>query len=205
MNPAYKRLASNGLIRQLYSITEEDPKVLHDELTELPAFITVLDSVDSSKINSDALIDGWEDLLKDEDKYVRAFAQDLIIYAFMTSGEFKGWSKLFKYVPASWITGEINPDYTSYATYIENILSGGYDYRKHFDDIAANCFGDISIVESVPVVNKDKSSNFIDANTVCKIGKPIDVSEMDSTKPYILVKQDMNGRNTDAYNLYKLI
>lgn len=205
MNPAYKRLASNGLIRQLYSITEEDPKVLHDELTELPAFITVLDSVDSSKINSDALIDGWEDLLKDEDKYVRAFAQDLIIYAFMTSGEFKGWSKLFKYVPASWITGEINPDYTSYATYIENILSGGYDYRKHFDDIAANCFGDISIVESVPVVNKDKSSNFIDANTVCKIGRPIDVSEMDSTKPYILVKQDMNGRNTDAYNLYKLI
>ena len=128
LNPNYKRLANNGLIRQLYSLTEEDKSLLNGELTEHPGFITVLDNVDSSRINSDLLTDGWEDLLNDSDEHVRRFANDLIIYAFMSSGEFKGWSKLFKYVPASWITGESSLSDTSYSDYIENVLSSNYDY-----------------------------------------------------------------------------
>lgn len=205
LNPQYKRLANNGLIKQLYTLTKEDPSVLHGELTEHPEFITVLDSVDSSKLNSDLLIDGWEDLLTDSDKYVRAFAQDLIIYAFMTSGEFKGWSKLFKYVPASWITGELNPSYTSYADYIDGVLSSDHDYEQYFDDIASNCFSDRSIVDLIPFKNQDGTENFIDQNTICKIGRTMDIAEIESSKPYILVKQDQNGRNTDAYSLYKRV
>lgn len=205
LNPAYKRLANNGLIRQLYSMTEDDPQVLHGELTEKPVFITVLDNVDSSKLNSDLLIDGWEDLLTDSDPYVRRWAQDLIVYAFMTSGEFKGWSKLFKYVPASWITGELNPEEESYSDYIERILQSNYDYSQHFDDIAANCFSDRSIVDLVPFKNADGSENFVDQNTIIKIGAVVDITEMESVKPYILVKQDSQSKNTDAYALYKCI
>lgn len=204
LNPKYKRLASNGLIRQLYSLTEEDPKLLNGEMTDQPGFITVLDSVDSSKLNTDLLIDGWEDLLTDEDAQVRAFAQDLIIYAFMTSGEFKGWSKLFKYVPASWITGETSLSKESYSDYIERILSSSYDYTQHFDDIAANCFSDRTIVDLVPMTNQDKTENFVDQNTIVKIGKGVDIEELDAVKPYILVKHD-KGINTDAYSLYKLV
>lgn len=205
LNPVYKRLETNGLVRQLFSATEDNPQILHGELTEMPAFINVLDNVDSSKINSDLLTDGWEDLLRDQDPYVRAFAQDLIIYAFMTSGEFKGWTKLFKYVPASWITGEVNPEYESYASYVERILANGYDYTQHFDEIAANCFGDRSIVELTPMKNHDDTANFVDHNSVCKIGKAIDITEMNAVKPYISVKEDQNSKNTDAYNLYKLV
>lgn len=205
LNPAYKRLANNGLIKQLYSMTEDDPQILHGELTEKPAFITVLDNVDSSKLNSDLLIDGWEDLLTDSDPYVRRWAQDLIVYAFMTSGEFKGWSKLFKYVPASWITGELNPEEESYSDYIERILQSNYDYSQHFDDIAANCFADRSIVDLVPFKNADGSENFVDQNTIVKIGAVVDITEIESVKPYILVKQDSQGKNTDAYALYKCI
>lgn len=204
LNPNYKRLENNGLIRQLYSLTEEDKTLLNGELAEHPGFITILDNVDSSRINSDLLTDGWEDLLNDSDEYVRRFANDLIIYAFMSSGEFKGWSKLFKYVPASWITGETSMSDTSYSDYVENILSSNYDYTQHFDEIASNCFGDRTIVEQIPMKNADDQPNFIDQNNICKIGRLIDVTEIESLKPYILVKQDSEGRNTDAYNLYKL-
>jgi hypothetical protein len=71
-----------------------------------PAFITIADNVDGSKIEEDAIIDAWEDLLRDESPQVRKFAQDLIIYSFFTSGEFKGWNKLFKYVPPAFLSGD---------------------------------------------------------------------------------------------------
>ena len=205
LNPAYKRLANNGLIKQMYSMPEDEPQVLNGELTEKPAFITVLDNVDSSRLNSDLLIDGWEDLLTDPDEHVRAFAQDLIVYAFMSSGEFKGWSKLFKYVPASWITGELIGEQESYSDYIERVLSGSYDYTQHFDDIAANCFSDRSIVDLIPQKNHDGTENFVDVNTIVKIGRGVDVTEIDAVKQYILVKNDQKSRNVDSFNLYKLV
>ena len=62
-------------------------------------------------MNSDMLIDAWQDLLLDEDKVVRQFARDLIVYAYMTSGEYAGWNNLFKYVPPAWIRGEIDTAY----------------------------------------------------------------------------------------------
>ena len=141
--PQYARLANNGLINQLYSPEEDAPIVSNGKLVEKPSFITVLDNVDSSKVNSDLLTDGWEDLLKDDDPIVRAFAKDLIIYAFMTSGEFKGWTKLFKYVPASWIKGEIDPGYESYSSRINKILRSEYNYSQHFDEVAAKLNFDV--------------------------------------------------------------
>jgi len=67
INPAYARLANNHLINQIYSEIEEQPSFAYDKQVEKPAFITILNNVDNSKVNSDLLIDGWEDLLRDED------------------------------------------------------------------------------------------------------------------------------------------
>ena len=50
--------------------------------------------------------EAWEDLLNDDDAFVRNFANDLIIYAFLTSGEYNGWTHMFKYVPYNWRVGK---------------------------------------------------------------------------------------------------
>ena len=48
------------------------------------------------------VMDAWKDLLLDDDPMINKFAKEFIIYSFMTSGQFKGWTKLFKYVPFEW-------------------------------------------------------------------------------------------------------
>jgi len=85
------------------------------EMSDRPSFVTVLDNVDDSKLNSDLLSDGWLDLMNDEDPRVRKFAKKFVVYAFFSSGEFKGWNKMLKYVPYEWISGQVDTDYKSYS------------------------------------------------------------------------------------------
>ena len=47
----------------------------------------------------------------------------MILYAFFSSGEFKGWNKLMKYVPAEWILGQVDTDYEGYGEFIERKLN----------------------------------------------------------------------------------
>lgn len=44
----------------------------------------------------------WQELLDYPDETVQTFARDLVVYAFYTSGEMSGQTKLFKYVPPGW-------------------------------------------------------------------------------------------------------
>jgi hypothetical protein len=122
-NPAYARLATNPFLNQIYSMLEDKPVFANGrEMADRPGFVTVLDNVDDSKLNSDLLSEGWLDLMNDEDKRVRTFAKKMVLYAFFTSGEFKGWNKLLKYVPYEWIAGEVDPQYESYSQFIEKEL-----------------------------------------------------------------------------------
>ena len=121
----------------------------------------------------------------------------------MSSGEFKGWNKMFKYVPPAWILGKYNPGYKSYAQYIREALQKSEgEYGKYMDDIIANNAFDSKLVKKVPYKNSDDTDNFIDYNTIIKIGKPID--KHSNAERYILVR-DGEGYNISDYNLYKLI
>ena len=203
VNPKYARLANNHLINQIYSEIEEEPTFAFGKRVEKPAFVTILNNVDNSRVNADLLIDGWEDLLRDEDYFVRKFANDLIIYAFVTSGEFKGWNKIFKYVPPAWILGQYNPGQQSYAEFIEEALQRkAEDYKKYFDDIIANNFEDSKLVRRVPQTNSDGTENFVDQNSIIKIGSEIN----DNQRPerYITVRTG-DGYSISNYNLYKYI
>ena len=202
-NPVYARLANNHLINQIYAEIEEEPTFAFGRKVERPAFVTILNNVDNSRVNSELLMDGWEDLLRDEDKFVRKFANDLIIYSFITSGEFKGWNKMLKYVPTSWLLGKYNPGQQSYVEYINQALkSKAGDYSIYLRDIIANNAMDSKLVRKVPVENSDGTENFIDHNTIIKIGKAVD-SSRDAEK-YILVRQGA-GYNISDYNLYERI
>ena len=205
-NPKYKRLADNSFLNQIYSVLEDTPVYANGRITDRPGFVTVLDNVDQSKVNSDSLSDGWLDLLNDDDKFIREFARQMILYAFFSSGEFKGWNKLMKYVPAEWILGQVDTDYEGYGEFIERKLNEQNDYEQYFDDIIANNFMDYKYVKRMRNINDDNSRNFINTDRGVKIGKGVKANQLDDLANYITVKKEgVSGRNQDAYDLYKLV
>jgi hypothetical protein len=111
-NEDYKRLATNPFLNQIYSMLEDKPVFANGrEMADRPGFVTVLDNVDDSKLNSDLLSEGWLDLMNDENPYVSKFARQFAVYAFFSSGEFKGWNKMLKYLPFEFISGEVDPQF----------------------------------------------------------------------------------------------
>lgn len=79
----------------------------------------------------------WDQLLNYPDEDIRTFARDLIVYAFYTSGEMSGNTKLFKYVPPSWRTSniEVNSEGLSYGDFFTRIKQKKEDQYKSIDDI----------------------------------------------------------------------
>jgi hypothetical protein len=122
-NPKYARLASNTFLNQIYSMLEDKPVFANGrEMADRPGFVTVLDNVDDSKLNSDLLSEGWLDLMNDENPHISKFARQFAVYAFFSSGDFKGWNKMLKYLPFEFISGEVDPQFQSYASFIDGEL-----------------------------------------------------------------------------------
>ena len=207
-NPKYARLATNPFLNQIYSMLEDKPVFANGrEMSDRPGFVTVLDNVDDSKLNSDLLSEGWLDLMNDEDKRVRKFAKKMVLYAFFTSGEFKGWNKLLKYVPYEWISGEVDPQYESYSEFIEKELQNtSDDYSDLYDDIVANNFMDYRFAEQATLVNEDRSRNFLNDDRGVKIGKGVTFDQINDLSEYVsILKKGMRAGHQDSYELYKLI
>lgn len=203
-NPKYAHLKTNSLIQQ---IRIQDSNKDQNK----PQFITIADNVDDSKINSDRVIDGWEDLLNDPDPTVRKFANDLILYAFLTSGEFNGWNKLLKYVPPKWLFGQYTDNYESYSDFIERALSTAkYDPEYMLEQIVSNNFQDYRLAQRVSIDNEDGSKNYefigtareVDQKYVC-VGKTIDKKQISDLPRFISIKVG-KGYDARVYNVYKL-
>ena len=201
----YKRLADNMLIQQIYSAQEQEPVLVNGKRYERPSFIAIADRVGDSSMNSDMLIDAWQDLLLDEDKVVRQFARDLIVYAYMTSGEYAGWNNLFKYVPPAWIRGEIDTSYgESMASYVQNILSKN-DFEKYIDldELARNNFQDYTFSRRLAEKNADGERNIL-YNT----DQALIVRTANDVKPPLYITTRVSGgrgNNPSNFNIYKLV
>lgn len=71
-------------------------------------FVKLFNFVDDGGDTANYIIDAWEELLEyenddiDAQNTIRSFARDLVVYAFITSGDESGFTKMFKYVPDSW-------------------------------------------------------------------------------------------------------
>ena len=72
----------------------------------------------------------WDQLLNYPDKEIQEFARDLIVYAFYTSGEMPGMTKLFKYAPPSWRTQE-----GGYGEFFQGIRNNKAAQADDIDDI----------------------------------------------------------------------
>lgn len=202
-NDKYKRLANNQLIQQIYSSQEYEPVLVNGKRYDRPAFIAIADRVGDSSSNSDMLIDGWEDLLNDSDQFVRAFARDLIVYAYMTSGEYAGWNNLFKYVPPAWIRGEIDTDYQSMSSYVENILTqSDFDSDVDIDDLVANNFQDYKWARRLSGKTKESTIIYNDTNIMVTGG----INVRSKAPKYVTVRiPGVRGNDPSNFILYRLL
>lgn len=204
-NDKYKRLAGNRLLSQLAVAVNDKPLFVDNKEVQRPEFITVKDNVNNNKINSRDLRDGWLDLLNDEDQYVRRFARDLIVYAFLSSGEFKGWNKLLKYIPPQFIKGEIDQDYQSFSDFIrESLQTIPQNYPEEvLDEIVSNNSDDFNFVTRF---DKD---DIVAHNEAALIVKPIDAETGDTIEelpPYVYIKNEKQSSYCrDSKALYKFV
>lgn len=131
-------------------------------------FVKLQNFVDDGGINTNYIINAWNELLEYQNdkqpqvaEYIRNFARDLVVYAFITSGDTQGFTKMFKYVPASWRKK------SGYADFINRKLEQLNSYIPTVDlnDVLLNNWYDNKLVPTYQFYSKDangkRSSNFI--------------------------------------------
>ena len=210
-NPKYARLANNYLLQSISAEFDEEPIVVGDKFVSRPSFIALSSNVGDNKHNADMFSEAWEDLLNDDDPFVRNFANDLIIYSFLTSGEYNGWTHMFKYVPYNWRVGKtkgFDHKTGTYADFIKRMLAGGLSEvidQNILDDIVANNFMNNSIIRSSRIVDQDGTVNFAtNPKGNIAIGK-FEEDIADSPKYITLKKPGTRGKNQDDYRIYKRV
>jgi len=176
-NPQFAKLRSasgeitNRLLQMIVpgTVTEYKKGFIageHPDTYETSKFIKLFNFVEDSGNTANYIIDGWDELLQYTDdehpqaqKIIRDFARDLIVYAFITSGDRGGFTKMFKYVPVSW------REESGYGQYIHDKLaeySIGYETDIDINDVLLNNWYDNELVPTYYLDdNKTKTSNFM--------------------------------------------
>lgn len=199
-------------------------------------FIKLETFFEDSGDKTDQYIRAWDSLLRytnDNENLqnsVRKLATDLVIYAFITSGDTKGSTKLFQYVPASWRNGEFNPEgVKSYTDFIRTKLDelNGYSENKiDLDDVILNNWQNDQFVPRYRIDDKAEAQKLtpIYTNGRHTYGYPIVIQGMNLEKPtdknhrakinvvidlgkapqYIKIARDYKHRNSQRqYSIYK--
>lgn len=217
--PSHKRIAGEA------SDTYDDLK-----------FIKLETFFEDNGDKTDQYIRAWDSLLRytnDNERLqnaIRKLANDLVIYAFITSGDTKGSTKLFQYVPDSWRNGEFNPEgMKSYAEFIRNKLDelNGYGETKiDLDDVILNNWQNDQFVPRYRVDDKAEQQKLTPIYTDGRntYGYPVVIQGMNIEKPadknhmpkvnvvidptnapqYIKITRDYKHRNSQRqYSIYK--
>lgn len=215
--PEFERLKGNYIIEKLRPQPQQESVALSDgSVARQPQFITIDSNIDGKRSNEDMMHDAWKDLLNDPNERVRMFAEDLILYTFFTTGEYKGWNKLFKFVPPEWLRGEIRGgavdvdgiQCTSFSDYVEQTLNGRMpDLIPMLQEVVSNNFLNYGMCTTMQLKNEDGTANFINPNALSPVLITNDIAqyEIDSMPLYISIKiPNTKGRKASSYNLYKL-
>lgn len=137
------RLKDNYLLSHLAPYIQDQDVFVNGKLTNKPKFISVINSMDESKMSADMFIESWEELLNDPQANVRRFANDLILYAMLTSGDTKGFNKIAKYIPMSWLEARHDESTVLFSDYIKEQLEAP---EIDHDLIAQNNYMDSDLV-----------------------------------------------------------
>lgn len=190
-----------------------------------PKFVSTFHSISESSFNQDDLTDAWDELLDyPDDQELKDFARDLVVYAWLTSGEKSGFNRFFKYVPNSW---KINSGFVGHVEFWLNKFNTNLesDVRNAIiDDILRNNWNDTDFVPQYDYIRKNQK-NFTDSGIYDpQLMKPLalcgytqngkgewvtTINRLDNGQypRYITVKDELSTKDNNNSNrsLYRLV
>lgn len=113
-------------------------------------FIDTSSLLDSDQSQANNLINYWRELLEDPEPKVSQLFKDLVVYAFITSGDNPTMNSFFQYVPNSY---KISMGYTDYIQTKLDELSNGVDQSIVRDDLFLNNWQNDKLVRPVDLYN----------------------------------------------------
>lgn len=221
-------LKNNKLLTSLVEsdqVKDETTIGNNGQIYPAPKFVSTFHSISESSFNQDDLTDAWEELLDyPDDQELKYFARDLVVYAWLTSGEKSGFNRFFKYVPNSWkiksgFVGHVEFWLNKFNTNLES------DVRNAIiDDILRNNWNDTDFVPQYDYIRKNQR-NFTDSGIYDpQLMKPLalcgytqngkgewvtTINRLDNGQypRYITVKDEIatKGNNNSNRALYRLI
>lgn len=221
-------LRNNKLLTSLVEsdqVKDETTIGNNGQIYPAPKFVSTFHSISESSFNQDDLTDAWEELLDySDDQELKDFARDLVVYAWLTSGEKSGFNRFFKYVPNSWkiksgFVGHVEFWLNKFNTNLES------DVRNAIiDDILRNNWNDTDFVPQYDYIRKNQR-NFTDSGIYDpQLMKPLalcgytqngkgewvtTINRLDNGQypRYITVKDEIatKGNNNSNRALYRLI
>lgn len=159
-------LRNNKLLTSLVEsdqVKDETTIGNNGQIYPAPKFVSTFHSISESSFNQDDLTDAWDELLDyPDDQDLKEFARDLVVYAWLTSGEKSGFNRFFKYVPNSW---KINSGFVGHVEFWLNKFNTNLesDVRNAIiDDILRNNWNDTDFVPQYDYIRKNQR-NFTDS------------------------------------------
>lgn len=159
-------LRNNKLLTSLVEsdqVKDETTIGNNGQIHPAPKFVSTFHSISESSFDQDDLTDAWDELLDyPDDQELKDFARDLVVYAWLTSGEKSGFNRFFKYVPNSWkiksgFVGHVEFWLNKFNTNLES------DVRNAIiDDILRNNWNDTDFVPQYDYMRKNQK-NFTDS------------------------------------------
>lgn len=221
-------LRNNKLLTSLVEsdqVKDETTIGNNGQIYPAPKFVSTFHSISESSFNQDDLTDAWDELLDYPDDYeLKDFARDLVVYAWLTSGEKSGFNRFFKYVPNSWkiksgFVGHVEFWLNKFNTNLES------DVRNAIiDDILRNNWNDTDFIPQYDYIRKNQR-NFTDSGIYDpQLMKPLalcgytqngkgewvtTINRLDNGQypRYITVKDEIatKGNNNSNRALYRLV
>lgn len=159
-------LRNNKLLTSLVEsdqVKDESTTGANGQTYPAPKFVSTFHSISESSFNQDDLTDAWEELLNyPDDQELKEFARDLVVYAWLTSGEKSGFNRFFKYVPNSW---KINSGFVGHVEFWLNEFNTNLEpsiREAIIDDILRNNWNDTDFVPQYDYERKGRK-NFTDS------------------------------------------
>lgn len=221
-------LRNNKLLTSLVEsdqVKDETTIGNNGQIYPAPKFVSTFHSISESSFNQDDLTDAWDELLNyPDDQELKDFARDLVVYAWLTSGEKSGFNRFFKYVPNSW---KINSGFVGHVEFWLNKFNTNLesDVRNAIiDDILRNNWNDTDFVPQYDYICKNQK-NFTDSGIYDpQLMKPLalcgytqngkgewvtTINRLDNGQypRYITVKDELSTKDNNNSNrsLYRLV
>lgn len=221
-------LRNNKLLTSLVEsdqVKDETTIGNNGQIYPAPKFVSTFHSISESSFNQDDLTDAWDELLDyPDDQELKDFARDLVVYAWLTSGEKSGFNRFFKYVPNSW---KIKSGFVGHVEFWLNKFNTNLksDVRNAIiDDILRNNWNDTDFVPQYDYIRKNQK-NFTDSGIYDpQLMKPLalcgytqngkgewvtTINRLDNGQypRYITVKDELSTKDNNNSNrsLYRLV